>query len=165
MGRVRADPAKSPPTSLIAPNNVVAPGPPDVFTPEQLVAWKKITDAVHAKGGKIFSQLWHPGHAAHCNNDNGVHNVGPSAIAIDGETHTLQGKQRHALSHQLTLNDIVTTVVEQFGTAAKNVIDVARFDGVEIHGANGCLIEQPCRLAPTPARINTVALSKAVLAS
>ncbi|KAG9405097.1 hypothetical protein AC1031_004203 [Aphanomyces cochlioides] len=128
-------------SEYLASSGIKTSASPDEATVQQAADANAEGLDSRAKGGKIFSQLWHPGRAAHPDNNNGVQNVGPSAIAIDGETHTLQGKQRHALPRELTLNDIVT-IVEQFGTAAKNVIDVAGFDGVEIHGANGCLIEQ-----------------------
>ncbi|CAK4626278.1 unnamed protein product [Aphanomyces euteiches] len=86
----------------------------------------------------IFSQLWR---SAHPDNNNGVDVVALSPIATDGETYTLQGKKPFTVPHELTVNEIAT-IVDQFATAAKNAIQVAGFDGVEIHGANSYLIEQ-----------------------
>ncbi|KAF0738631.1 hypothetical protein Ae201684_005559 [Aphanomyces euteiches] len=109
--------------SMIAPNTSAFVTEPGLDNEEQLAAWKEVTDAVHAKGGKIFMQIWHAGRAAHPENNNGEDNVAPSAIGIDG----------HCLED---------TIVHQFGSVAKNCVDVAGFDGVEIHGANGYLVEQ-----------------------
>ncbi|CAK4707535.1 unnamed protein product, partial [Aphanomyces euteiches] len=85
-------------------------------------------------------QIWHAGRTAHPDNNGGAENVGPSAIVVEGETHTLQGKKPYAVPRELTVNEIAT-IVEQFATAAKNAIQVAGFDGVELHGANGYLID------------------------
>ncbi|KAG9405094.1 hypothetical protein AC1031_004200 [Aphanomyces cochlioides] len=111
---------------LITPKTAATSGQPGVFTEEQLVAWKDITDAVHATGGKMFVQLWHAGRFAHPDYNDGVQGVAPSPIAIDGESHTPQGMKKHVL----------------YATVATNSIQVAGFDGVEIHGANACLIDQ-----------------------
>ncbi|KAH9118869.1 hypothetical protein AeMF1_008191 [Aphanomyces euteiches] len=127
--------------SMIAPNTSAFVGEPGVYTDEQLKAWKGITDAVHDKGGKIFAQIWHAGRAAHPDNNGGVESVSSSAIAIEGETHTLLGKMAYAVPRALTVDEI-KTIVQQFATAAKNSIEVAGFDGIEIHGANGYLIDQ-----------------------
>ncbi|CAK4270020.1 unnamed protein product [Aphanomyces euteiches] len=114
---------------------------PGAYNAEQLAGWKEITDAVHAKDGKIFLQIWHGGRAAHPDNNDGARNVAPSAIAIDGEVNTLLGKKRHVVPHALTVNEIAT-LVDQFEKVAKNAVDVAGFDGVEVHGANGYVIDQ-----------------------
>ncbi|KAF0691101.1 hypothetical protein As57867_017551, partial [Aphanomyces stellatus] len=78
--------------SMVAPNTSAFGAEPGLYTDEQLKAWKKITDAVHAKGGKIAMQIWHAGRAAHPDHNGGHENVGPSAILIDGEVHTAKGK-------------------------------------------------------------------------
>ncbi|CAK4283952.1 hypothetical protein Ae201684P_019233 [Aphanomyces euteiches] len=127
--------------TMISPNLSAFVGEPGVYSNDQLIAWKEITDAVHAKDGKIFIQLWHPGRRAHPDNNDGAPNVAPSAIALQGETPTLKGKQPHAVPRELTVGEILE-IVEQFATAAKNSIDVAGFDGIEIHAANGYLIDQ-----------------------
>ncbi|CAK4612175.1 unnamed protein product [Aphanomyces euteiches] len=118
--------------SMIAPNTSAFVGEPGVYSQLQLLKWKEITDAVHAKGGKIFMQIWHAGRAAHPDNNGGAPNVAPSAIAIDGEIRTLQSKKPHAVTHTLTVDEI-KTIVQQYATAAKNCVQVAGFDGIEIH--------------------------------
>ncbi|EQC26075.1 N-ethylmaleimide reductase [Saprolegnia diclina VS20] len=127
--------------TMITPNSSTFWTEPGVYSPEQLAAWKKVTDAVHAKGGTIFLQIWHGGRAAHPDLNRGADNVAPSAIAIDGDTHGPNGKVPHAVPRPLTLNEI-SDLVGQFATAAKNAVEVAGFDGVEVHGANGYLIDQ-----------------------
>ncbi|OQR88830.1 12-oxophytodienoate reductase [Achlya hypogyna] len=114
---------------------------PGAYTPEQLTAWKTITDAVHDKNGKIFLQIWHAGRAAHPDLNDGAGTVGPSAIAIEGDVHGPNGKVAHVVPREITLDEI-PHLVQLYATAAKNAVDVAGFDGVEIHGANGYLIDQ-----------------------
>ncbi|CAK4647107.1 hypothetical protein LEN26_009618 [Aphanomyces euteiches] len=127
--------------SIIASNTSAFVEEPGVYSEDQLVAWKEITDAVHAKGGKIFIQISHGGRAAHPDNNNGVQCVGPSAIAIDGEVHTQRIKKRHVVPRELSEDEILV-IIDQFATAAKNCIQVAGFDGVEIHANGGSLIDQ-----------------------
>ncbi|OQS07714.1 NADH:flavin oxidoreductase [Thraustotheca clavata] len=127
--------------SMITPLTSAFYYEPGVYSEAQLSAWKKITDAVHAKGGKIFCQIWHAGRAAHPSLNNGIQSVAASAIAIKGFTHAVGGKVSHAVPRELTVNEI-SDVVELFATAAKNCVDIAGFDGVEIHAANGFLIDQ-----------------------
>ncbi|KAG9399224.1 hypothetical protein AC1031_012183 [Aphanomyces cochlioides] len=122
---------------MIAPDTSAFAGEPGIYTREQLLAWKDITDA----GAKSFAQIWHAGRAAHPANNNGAESVAPSAIAIDGEAHTLEGKTVYTMPRSLTKPEIAT-IVQQFAEAAKNSVQVAGFDGVEIHGANGYLIDQ-----------------------
>ncbi|CAK4398557.1 unnamed protein product [Aphanomyces euteiches] len=126
---------------MIAPKTSAFIGEPGIYTAEQLAKWKEITDSVHAKGGKIFAQTWHGGRAVHPDNNDGAEIVAPSAIAIEGEVHTLKGKAPNAVPRALKKEEI-PAIVETFATAAKNAIEVAGFDGVEIHGANGYLIDQ-----------------------
>ena len=113
---------------------------PGIYSAEQIEAWKKTTDAVHAKGGRIFMQIWHAGRAAHPDINGGARTVSSSAIAIEGEIHTPAGKVPHAVPHALTLEEI-PAIVAAFAQAAKNAM-AAGFDGVEVHGANGYLIDQ-----------------------
>ncbi|KAH9125080.1 hypothetical protein LEN26_009619 [Aphanomyces euteiches] len=103
-------------------------------------AFVEITDAVHAKGGKIFIQIYHVGRAAHPDLNGGVQPVAPSALAIDGQVHTVRTKMHHVVPRKLTLNEI-STIVEHFATAAKNCVEVAGFDGIEIHASGGFLID------------------------
>ena len=113
---------------------------PGIYSAEQIEAWKTTTDAVHAKGGRIFMQIWHAGRAAHPDINGGARTVSSSAIAIEGEIHTPAGKVPHAVPHALTLEEI-PAIVAAFAQAAKNAM-AAGFDGVEVHGANGYLIDQ-----------------------
>ncbi|MBZ0243870.1 MAG: alkene reductase, partial [Bacteroidales bacterium] len=108
---------------------------------EQIEGWKLVTDAVHAKGGHIFCQLWHVGRHSHplLQIDGGLP-VGPSAVAETGHVTTLQGKKEPVVPHALTKSEIEQTIAD-YRDAARNAIQ-AGFDGVEIHGANGYLIEQ-----------------------
>ena len=126
--------------TMIAPNTSAFVTEPGIYSPEQVVAWKKVTDAVHAKGGRIVMQIWHAGRAAHPVLNNGAENVAPSAIAVSGDIQTPSGKVPHAVPHALTSAEI-NTLVQTFASAAKNAI-AAGFDGVEVHGANGYLIDQ-----------------------
>jgi N-ethylmaleimide reductase len=126
--------------TMIAPDTSAFVTEPGIYSPEQVLAWKKITDAVHAKGGKIVMQIWHAGRAAHPLLNNGAENVAPSAIAVSGDIQTPRGKVPHALPHALTSAEI-SNLVDTFASAAKHAI-AAGFDGVEVHGANGYLIDQ-----------------------
>ncbi len=113
---------------------------PGIYSAEQVTGWKKVTDAVHAKGGKIFLQLWHGGRACHPNLNQGQETVAPSAIRIDGDIMTLNGKVPHVTPRELTDTEI-PGIIDGFRTAAKNA-KAAGFDGVEVHGANGYLLDQ-----------------------
>lgn len=116
------------------------PCTPGIHTPEQIEGWKKVTEAVHEKGGRIFLQLWHVGRVSHSSYHDGMLPVAPSAIALSGELYTYEGMKPYETPHALTLTEIQATVVD-YVKGAKNAIE-AGFDGVEIHGANGYLIDQ-----------------------
>jgi N-ethylmaleimide reductase len=120
---------------------------PGLYTPEQVEGWKKVTKAVHEKGSTIFTQLWHVGRVSHTSNQpGGIAPVGPSDIqAVNSYAwgYDENGKEGPVISSKpraLTANE-VKQVVQDFANAAKNAIK-AGFDGVELHGANGYLIEQ-----------------------
>ncbi|MEM8810105.1 MAG: alkene reductase [Cyanobacteria bacterium P01_G01_bin.38] len=114
---------------------------PGIYTPEQIAGWQKITDAVHQRGGKIVIQLWHTGRASHPDfQPNRALPVSASAIAPQGEIHTPLGKKSYVTPHALTLEEI-PGVIKQYATATRNARE-AGFDGVEIHAANGYLIDQ-----------------------
>lgn len=115
---------------------------PGIYTDEQAEAWKQVVEAVHAKGTPIFLQLWHTGRASHSSfQENGQLPVAPSAIKIDrGEANTPNGKQPHEIPRALETEEI-HSVVEDYRQAAKKA-KAAGFDGVEIHAANGYLIDQ-----------------------
>ncbi|OQS02877.1 hypothetical protein THRCLA_04796 [Thraustotheca clavata] len=127
--------------SMIAPLTAAFCSEPGVYSPEQLAEWRKVTDAVHTKGGKIFCQIAHAGRTAHPDLNNGAEAVSASPIAVEGFTHGPDGKIPFVVPRELTVNEIAD-IVELYAIAAKNCVDVAGFDGVEIHGANGCLVDQ-----------------------
>ena len=112
---------------------------PGIYTDEQLGAWRRVTDAVHAAGGRIFAQLWHVGRVSH-SYYHGLRPVAPSPIPPPGKAYIPDGPLPYETPHALTITEI-RDVVEQFRHAARVARD-ARFDGVEIHGANGYLIDQ-----------------------
>ncbi|HEX5372206.1 MAG TPA: alkene reductase [Aquabacterium sp.] len=117
------------------------PSTPGLHTAEQVAGWRKVTDAVHAKGGKIFVQLWHTGRMSHTAYQPGEQApVAPSAIAAKAKTFVPgQGMVDTSVPRALETAEIAG-VVNDFRTAARNAID-AGFDGVEIHGAHGYLID------------------------
>lgn len=114
---------------------------PGIFTDAQGDAWKSVTSAVHARGGRIFCQLWHCGRASHSELIGGSLPVSASAIAITGEgVHTPSGKKPHETPRALETRE-VPAIVEMFRNAAVRARN-AGFDGVEVHSANGYLIDQ-----------------------
>lgn len=114
---------------------------PGIYSEAQVAAWKTVTDAVHAKGGRIALQLWHGGRACHPLLNNGAQPVAPSAIPITGdEVHTPQGKQPYVTPRELS-DDEIPGIVEGFRLAAVNA-KAAGFDAVEVHGANGYLLDE-----------------------
>lgn len=114
---------------------------PGLHSPEQAQAWRRVTDAVHAQGGRIFVQLMHSGRVGHSSlYPDGALPVAPSAVATGGQMYTPDGMVDHPVPREMTLDDIAQTV-EDFVSAAKYAMD-AGFDGVELHGANGYLIQQ-----------------------
>jgi N-ethylmaleimide reductase len=114
---------------------------PGIYSDAQITGWKKTTDAVHAAGGKIFLQLWHGGRACHPLLNNGKQPVAPSPIAIIGdEVHTPEGKKPYVIPRELH-DDELPDIVIGFKKAAKNAKQ-AGFDGVEVHGANGYLLDE-----------------------
>lgn len=111
-----------------------------IYSPTHVAGWKRVTDAVHAKGGRIFMQIWHPGRAAHSLLNDGEQPVSSSAKAIPNEmTHTLQGDKPYEVPRALRIEEI-PRYVEMFKRAAANA-QLAGFDGVQIHGAHGYLID------------------------
>lgn len=113
---------------------------PGIYSQEQVEGWKLVTEAVHDQGGKIFLQLWHCGRVSHPNLLNGKLPVAPSAIAGKGKLHTPTGKVELETPRALETEEI-SEIVEQFRQGAKNAKS-AGFDGVELHGAFGYLIDQ-----------------------
>ncbi len=116
-------------------------GTPGIYTEAQTSGWRKVTEAVHERGGKIFAQIWHVGRVSHpALQPNGELPVAPSAITPAGHARTLSGPQPHVEPRALELAEI-PDVVAEFATGARCALH-AGFDGVEIHGANGYLIDQ-----------------------
>lgn len=111
-----------------------------IYSSAHVVGWKQVTDAVHAKGGRIFMQIWHPGRAAHSLLNDGEQPVSSSAKAIRNEmTQTPQGLKPYEVPRALR-TDEMPWYVEMFRLAAQNAKQ-AGFDGVQIHGAHGYLID------------------------
>ena len=125
-----------------SPNGLGYPRIPGIFSPAQVEGWKAITDAVHAKGAKIFVQLMHCGRIAHqLNLPAGEIILAPSAVAASGEMYTdAEGMKPHPIPEAMSEEDIKTTIAE-YVQAAKNAV-TAGFDGIELHSANGYLLEQ-----------------------
>lgn len=114
---------------------------PGIHSPEQIAAWRKVTDAVHAQGGKIVIQLWHVGRISHTSlQPGGAAPLAPSAIQANTKTFIAEGFAPVSMPRALALEEI-PTIVEQYRLAARHAIE-AGFDGVEVHGANGYLLDQ-----------------------
>lgn len=114
---------------------------PGIHSEAQVAGWKKVTDAVHGEGGKIFLQIWHGGRACHPLLNDGKEPVAPSAIAISNdEVHTPEGKKAYTQPRALT-DDEIPDIIAGFKHAAMNA-KKAGFDGVEVHGANGYLLDE-----------------------
>ena len=124
----------------VSPQGVGYIRTPGIHSAEQVAGWAVVTDAVHKAGGRIFAQLWHVGRVSHPDFHGGELPVGPSAIAAVGEAYTVNGRQKLEAPRALTLAEL-PDVIEQFRRAAVNAQD-AGFDGVELHGANGYLLDQ-----------------------
>jgi N-ethylmaleimide reductase len=113
---------------------------PGIYTREQIEGWKPVTKAVHDAGGKIVIQLWHVGRISHTSLLNGAVPVAPSAVQAKAQTYIASGFGDVSPPRALDVAEI-QQIVKDYGTAAKNAIE-AGFDGVEIHAANGYLIDQ-----------------------
>ncbi|OQW82666.1 MAG: alkene reductase [Proteobacteria bacterium ST_bin16] len=113
---------------------------PGIHSAQQITGWRLVTDAVHAAGGRIFLQLWHGGRACHPLLNRGAQPVAPSAITIADEVRTPEGKKPYAVPRELR-DDELPGIVAGFKQAAQNA-QSAGFDGIEIHGANGYLLDE-----------------------
>jgi N-ethylmaleimide reductase len=120
------------------------PGVPGIWSEQQVKGWREVVDAVHAKGGVIFLQLWHVGRVSHSSfQPGGALPVAPSAVAISPELKTMTAEAKvstYETPRALETSE-VASIVDNFRQAANNAL-TAGFDGVEIHGANGYLLEQ-----------------------
>lgn len=127
--------------TMVAADAQAWPHQPGIHSEAQVAGWKLVTDAVHAAGGRIHLQIWHPGRATHASLNNGVQPVSSSAKAITDDTiHTPQGKQAYPVPRVLAEAEI-PAIVEHFRKASENARR-AGFDGVQVHGAHGYLIDQ-----------------------
>lgn len=128
---------------IIRPDGQGYPNTPGLFSQAQVEGWEIVTDAVHKNGGKIFAQLWHTGRVAHPyffgNGDADAAVLAPSAIGVEGSVPRMR-ELTYKIPKPVTAEEIKKLVAD-YGQAAENAIK-AGFDGVEIHGANGYLIDQ-----------------------
>ncbi|MBN4076656.1 alkene reductase [Mariprofundus ferrooxydans] len=116
------------------------PATPGIYSDEQVESWKMVTNAIHDQGGYVFVQLWHCGRISHPSYHNGELPVAPSRIQPEGQAFTYNGLQDFVQPRALQLDEI-DKIIEQYRIAAKQAVK-AGFDGVEIHGANGYLLDQ-----------------------
>jgi N-ethylmaleimide reductase len=125
----------------VSPQGLGYPGTPGIHSAAQVEGWKLVTDAVHRAGGRIFLQLWHVGRISHPSlQPHGALPVAPSALAPKGQAWTLDGMKDYVTPHALEAGEIAG-IVEDFRRGARNA-RAAGFEGVELHGANGYLIDQ-----------------------
>ena len=124
----------------ITPMGIGYPATPGIYNEQQIDGWQKVTKAVHDQDGRIFLQIWHVGRISHPDFHQGELPVAPSAIAAKGQAVTPTGMQAFVVPRALATEEL-PTVVEQYRQAAENAL-AAGFDGVEIHGANGYLLDQ-----------------------
>jgi N-ethylmaleimide reductase len=116
------------------------PNAPGIWSPEQVASWTSVVRDVHEAGGRIFCQLWHMGRLVHPSFLDGAPGVSASATTAPYKAHTNEGRKEYAQAHALTVEEIAA-IVQDYVRAAAHAM-VAGFDGVEIHGANGYLIDQ-----------------------
>lgn len=126
--------------TAVTPMGVGYPDTPGIWSDEQVAGWKQVTCAVHAAGGLIFMQLWHVGRISDPYYLDGALPVAPSAIAAEGHVSLLRPKKAYVTPRALDLKEI-PAIVEAYRKGAENA-RIAGFDGVELHGANGYLLDQ-----------------------
>lgn len=124
---------------MISPSAIGYPNTPAIFTPEQIEGWKKVTKKVHENGGKIFAQIWHTGRVSHPVYLNGEKPLAPSAVPLDGRVPRLEGME-YGMPREMT-EEQIKQMIQDFAQAAANANE-AGFDGVEVHAANGYLLDQ-----------------------
>ena len=124
----------------VSPMGVGYPDTPGIRSKEQIVGWKRVTDAVHDAGGQIILQLWHVGRVSNPIYLNGALPVAPSAIAPDGHLSIIRPEKSFVTPRPLDLAEI-PGIIEEYRRGAENALS-AGFDGVELHGANGYLLDQ-----------------------
>ena len=127
--------------SQVSPDGVGYPATPGIYTDEQVTGWRRVTDAVHKEGGHIFIQLWYCGRISHPSLlPNNATPVAPSAIAPEGDAFTYEGLQPFVTPRALATDEL-PDIVAQYRHAAE-MASRAGFDGVEVHAANGYLLDQ-----------------------
>ncbi|OYP36419.1 alkene reductase [Rhodopirellula sp. MGV] len=127
--------------TTISEQGIGWPDTPGIYTDEMQAGWKRIVDTVHQHGGRIFMQLWHTGRSSHSDFHHGELPVAPSAIAIDGDgVHTSNGKKPYETPRALETDEL-PGIVDDYRKATERAKAVG-FDGVEIHSANGYLLDQ-----------------------
>ncbi len=125
----------------VSPEGLGYPDTPGIYNDEQVAGWRLVTDAVHAEGGQMFLQLWHVGRISHPSmQPDGALPVAPSAIKPAGQAMTYQGPQDFVTPRALLVEELAL-IRDQYRLAAQNA-QAAGFDGVEIHNANGYLLDQ-----------------------
>ena len=124
----------------VSPQGVGYPHTPGIWSDEQVAAWRAIVDSVHEAGGRILLQLWHVGRISDPSYHNGAPPVAPSAIPPKGNVSLLRPPRPYSVPRQL-LTEEIAAVIEAYAQGAENA-KLAGFDGVEIHGANGYLLDQ-----------------------
>lgn len=128
-------------TMVMEGNSAFGGAEPGVYNEAQIAGWRRVTEAVHARGGRVALQLWHGGRACHSLLNRGAQPVAPSPVAIaNDEIHTPEGKKPYETPRELR-DDELPGIVAGFRRAAENA-HAAGFDGVEVHGANGYLLDQ-----------------------
>jgi N-ethylmaleimide reductase len=127
--------------SQVSPQGLGYPGTPGIHSDAQIAGWQRVTDAVHAAGGRIFLQLWHVGRISHPSlQPDGALPVAPSAIAPAGQAWTLDGMKPYVTPRALETDEL-PGIVAQYRLGAANA-KAAGFDGVEVHAAHGYLLDQ-----------------------
>lgn len=127
--------------TMVVEGNSAFYSEPGIYNDQQVAGWQKVTQAVHGAGGRIFLQIWHGGRACHPMFNNGAQPVSSSAVAItNDEVTTPEGKKPYVVPRELS-DEEIPGIVAGFGKAAERAKD-AGFDGVEVHGANGYLLDQ-----------------------
>src|SRR6478735_1140139 len=124
----------------VSPQGVGYIRTPGIHSTEQVKGWRAVTEAVHRAGSKIFAQLWHVGRVSHPDFHDGALPVAPSALPVEGEAFTTRGRTKLVTPRALETDEL-PGIVATFRAAAENV-KAAGFDGVELHGANGYLLDQ-----------------------
>jgi len=126
--------------TVVRPDGVGYADTPGIWSPEQVEGWRAITQAVHQAGGRMFLQLWHVGRISHPNFLDGKPPVAPSALAAGGSVALLRPKVAHPVPRALE-RDEIPGIIQAFAQGARHA-QQAGFDGVELHGANGYLLDQ-----------------------